>query len=155
MAWSLAAVIAAERWENSSINWSGMIGEFTAGVAITAAEARLPRQLEGAGDVVGEEGVVGVGVRDRCGVEALGVEGAPAPVGGLDAVGDGDVGVQLGVAGAGVVVVEPGCDQPEDGDPGGAGVAGPGAGDVAFDEPDHGGDRGVVGLHDSLLGGPV
>ena len=64
--------------------------------------------------VVLEGGVVGLR-RSHGGLEQHPpVDGQPSPVKGLHLVGDGDVGVQIGVTGAAVPVGERGRDQPGD-----------------------------------------
>lgn len=73
----------------------------------------------------------------------------------LDAVGDHDVGVQMRVTGAGVVMVVAGRDQPGDVglDDGAVPVRGAGAGsrDLAFHEGEYLVDRLVVRLGDQRL----
>ena len=96
-----------------------------------------------------EAGVVGLGGGDDRRVQGPPVDGEPlAGLAGLDLVRDGDVGVQVGVSGAGVAVGEPGGDEPghlDLPDP-----VGPFAGvqDVVLDERQGVGDGGVVGLLD-------
>jgi hypothetical protein len=66
---------------------------------------------ERGGQVGFEGGVIGLGSGDGHPVQGASVEGAPLAVGSLDFRGDGDVGVQVRVAGAGVPVLEGGADQ--------------------------------------------
>ena len=69
--------------------------------------AHLPLHPQARGQRVHEVVVVGLAQGDLGGHErATGVQGAPAPVGALDPVGDHEVGVQVRVALAGVPVVE-------------------------------------------------
>ena len=95
-----------------------------------------------------EPGVVVLGGHD------LGLEHHPAVEGeplasfvrqGLDLVGDHDVGVQVGVAGAGVAVVERGGDEPGDRDLPDAALADAGEGDLPLEQADRRPDRCLVG----------
>ena len=67
---------------------------------------------------------------------------------GLDLVGDDEVGVQVGVAGAGVAVVERGGDESGDRDLPDAALADPGERDLALEHRERRADRGVVGRLD-------
>ena len=69
--------------------------------------AHVPLHSQARGQGIHEVVVVGLAQGDLGGHErAAGVQGAPAPVGALDPVGDHEVGVQVGVSLAGVPVVE-------------------------------------------------
>lgn len=89
-------------------------GDLPACVAVLAAIHRHPGHAEQPGGVIGQERVVGLRQRDGGLVQAARVQRAPAPVDALHLVRDDDVGVQLRVGGAGVVVVERGSDHPDD-----------------------------------------
>ena len=93
-------------------------------------------------------GVVDLGSGDDGLEQEAPVDGQPAPVEGLHLVRDGDVGVQVGVAGAAVAVGEPGGDQPDHVDLPDAVVAGPRVEGVGLDEPQCVTDRGEVGAFD-------
>ena len=81
-------------------------------LAGVVALADLEPHAEGVGEVPLERGVVGLGRGDGRGEHEPPVDGQPPTGGaGLDLVGDGDVGVQVGVAGAAVAVGERGGDQ--------------------------------------------
>ena len=82
-----------------------------AGVLVGALGEAHP---EGVDQVPLECGVVGLRGRDDRLVQGPAVDGQPGPVEGLDLVGHGDVGVQVGVPGAGVAVGERGGDQAAD-----------------------------------------
>jgi hypothetical protein len=93
----------------------GHSGDRPCRVAVAAHLAGLPGDAEGAGHVVGEHGFVQFGERDDGGVHRSAVERAPLPIeDGLGLVADDDVRVEVGVAGAGVEVIERGRDQPGD-----------------------------------------
>ncbi len=111
---------------------------------------------QGCGEVLFEGGVVGLGGgHDRLEQDPS-VDGQPAAVGGgLDLVRDRDVGVQVGVAGAGVAVYERGTDQAPDVDLVHPARAGAGVQGGAFDEVQGFGDGGVVGAFDRGGGGRV
>src|SRR6478609_9203785 len=68
-------------------------GEFAGGAAVAAGLpfAVVPGQAGAAGDLVGQQQVVGLGVGDRGLVQGGRVQGAPVPVRPLDPVGDRDV----------------------------------------------------------------
>ena len=97
---------------------------FSAGSTPTISRTgRLPRvrwrafgepDPSAARQVAFEGGVVGLGRGDDRLVQDPAVDRQPAAVEGLDLVRDRDVGVQVGVAGAGVAVGERGRDQPGD-----------------------------------------
>ena len=99
-------------------------------------------QTGAAGDLGGQQQVVGLGVGDGGLVQGGRVQGAPPPVRALDAVGDGDVGVQLRVALAGVPVVERGRDQAGGADPADAVMAEAGEHRLALDQLHGGGQSG-------------
>ena len=131
-------------------------GDLPGGVAVAAAGASLPVDAEGAGEVVAEDGFVKLGDGDDPGVQRVAVDGAPCAVaGGLDAVADHDVGVQVRVVCSGVVVVERCGDHA-----GGVELcdatfrslaAGAGGEHFAFQEVERFCDGGVVGVGDDRL----
>ncbi len=108
---------------------------------------------EGFGEAAFQGGVVDLGGGDDGLEQEASVDGEPASVEGLDLVRDGDVGVQVGVAGAAVAVGEPGGDQPGDVDLADAVVAGARVEGVGLDEPQRVADRGEVGAFDGGRGG--
>ena len=159
-----AAVVADER--GGEVGGDGLDGAAAAGPAGheggVDADEFADGSLAGCGGAVGEgaadalgdlgfeAGVVELGGGDLEPVEHPGVEGEPPAVEGLHLVRDRDVGVQVGVAGAGVPVGEAGGDQPAGVDLADAAGAEPGVAGVALQELEGGGDRGVVGGLDPL-----
>ena len=99
-----------------------------------------------------EGGVVGLGRGDLRLEQDPAVDGQPAAVEGLHLVRDGDVGVQVGVAGAGVAVGERRRHQPADINLADALGAGPGEQGVGFDEPERIRDRRLVAPLDRRRG---
>ena len=123
----------------------------------TSRTGRLPRSVPGtlgetqpeAGpQVLLQGGVVGLGGGDVGLEQDPPVDRQPLPGQGLDLVGDRDVGVQVGVAGAGVAVGERGRDQPGDVDLAHPVRALPGEQGVLLDERQRVGDGRVVGPFD-------
>ena len=103
------------------------IGDGEAVVVVGRFGTDFGTGAEGAGEFVEQDPVEALGGCHHVLVQRDGVQGGPGAVGGaLDTVGDHDVGVQLGVAGSGVPVVERGGDEPSGGDLGDAGMTGPG-----------------------------
>ncbi len=118
---------------------------------------RDPADAESGGELAFQHGAVeragGVGVA----VDRLGVDGAPHAVAAVDAVEDGAVGVQLGVADAGSgigraggAVAELGDDEPVRVDPSEAAGAGAGVTGVVLEVAESVVDGGVVGVEDGL-----
>ena len=97
----------------------GNTGDLPHGSLVRAAAAWPFDELDAQarGQSVFEAGVVALGRRDCCGVQGAGVKGEPPGsavgmvIAGADLVRDRHVGVQVGVAGAGVAVVEPGGEE--------------------------------------------
>lgn len=89
--------------------------------------------------------------RDYRLVQDPGIESCPRPVAGsLDAVCDGQVGVQLRVTGSGFPMIKRGGDGPADRDMGHAVAAGPGADGPAL-EPDQSVPHGTVMRREHLI----
>jgi hypothetical protein len=108
------------------------------------------RHPEPVSEVGFQAAVVQLGGRDGDPVERGAVQRQPPAVGGADLVGDRDVGVQVGVTGAGVAVGERRGDQPGGVDLGDA--VGAGAGERCFllKEFQRVGDGGVVAFLDGF-----
>src|SRR5699024_8718611 len=84
-------------------------------VPVPAHVTGLPFDTEGAGHVIGEHRLVQLRERDHGGVHRPPIQTPPLPIqDGLYLVGDHDVGVQVGVAGTGVEVIERSGYQPSD-----------------------------------------
>ena len=103
---------------------------------------------EGVDQVPLERGVVGLRGRDDCLVQRSAVDGQPLAVEGLDLVRHGHVGVQVGVAGAGVAVGEGGGDESFGVDLGHPVGTGTGECCAVLQPLEHIGDGGVVGGFD-------
>jgi hypothetical protein len=106
-----------------------------------AVAAAIPIRLldrEDGGDSVGNQVVVQLGDGDGGLVQCPCVQRPPLPVGALHLVGDDEMGVQVGIACAGVPVVERGGDQASGGEALDTAVAGAGAGDTFFHEVQRG-----------------
>ncbi|CAL8971147.1 hypothetical protein PROP_03584 [Propionicimonas sp. T2.31MG-18] len=85
--------------------------DFTDGTFARAGAALDEADAEGLGEGGLKGGGVELGRGDLGLVDQVGVEGVPASVGALHLVGDDEVGVQIGVAGAGVAMGERDRDQ--------------------------------------------
>ena len=131
----------------------GDAGQVPAGVAVSATVASLPGEPEGAGEVVGQHGSVVLRQCHHRRMDRPAIQGPPLAIeGGLDLVGDHDMGVQLGIARTGVDVIEGDCADAGDVDLGNCPIPGirahPGGGDLGLEQPQDVVDGGVVGSDD-------
>lgn len=85
-------------------------GDLVPGVPVPATIDSDPLDAEVAVQTIHQHRVVRLGQRDGRLMERVAEERAPHPVGSLDVVRDHNVGVQLRIAGAGVVVIERCCN---------------------------------------------
>lgn len=125
--------------------------DLPAGVAVLPAIDRYPGDTEQPCGVVGQKRVVGRGQGDRRAVQGPRVQRPPSRVLTADLVGHHEMGVQLRVGSAGVVMVERGRDHTGDLHPSDPAVPDPGGRDPLLQHREGVAHRGVMRLGDQRL----
>jgi hypothetical protein len=103
------------------------------------------------GEPVGEQVVVELRESDGCVVQGTGIEAAPPPVRTLHLVRNHNMGMQVGIARAGVPMIEARGDRTPRSDLRYSAVPGAGEQRLPLEHADHVGDRGAVRRRDPGL----